>query len=95
MLQSLPANTAEENAWVNQLSVLINELILHDFNALLQLLYRVDVSEREVKSLLQQQPHQDAGMLLARMLLQRQKEKAALRRQFNQDSSGIPDEDRW
>ena len=78
-----------------RLAALLNEMILHDFEALLQLLYRVDVPEQKVKQLLRQQPETDAGLLLAGMLIKRQQEKEVLRQKFQSDNTGIADEDRW
>lgn len=78
-----------------RLSYLLNELILHDFHTLVQILYRVDVPEKELKELLQQQPGTDAGILLADMLIKRQKEKELLRKGYRSDNTDIPEEDRW
>ncbi|WP_132052146.1 hypothetical protein [Pseudocnuella soli] len=94
LLQQLPANASDEAAWLHRMGLVLNELILHDFNRLVQLLYRVDVSEKMVKELLQQHPEANAGLLLARLLLQRQQQKLASRNQFRNDAH-IPDEERW
>lgn len=93
LLQAAPAEADQEQLW--RLGNLLNDLILHDFNALVQLLYRMDVPEREVRALLQQNAHTNAGQLLARLLLQRQKEKALLREKLRSNPDNIPDEDRW
>src|SRR5215210_4343060 len=53
----------------------LNYLLLNDFNRLVQLLYRVDVDEEKMKKLLQDQPQTDAAVLIADLLIQRQKEK--------------------
>lgn len=65
-----------------RLALLLNDMILHDFESLVQLLYRVDVPENRLKQLLQQ-PHTDAGLLLANLLIERQEQKMALRKQFS------------
>lgn len=76
------------------LAVYLNDLLLHDFAALVQLLYRVDVSEKKLKAVLQAFPEEDAGTLLADLIIQRQQEKYRLR--SSSSSSGvIPDEEKW
>lgn len=95
-LLSQPA-TGEQNQQELKikLAALLNELIQHDFHALVQLLYRVDVPEKQVKQLLQQQPGTDAGILLATLLLKRQEEKEALRQQCSNNDAHIAEDDRW
>ena len=71
LLNTTPASHEAEEQQLQQLAELLNDLVLHHFDVLVQLLYRVDVPEQEVKKLLQQQPKQDAGLLLATLLLKR------------------------
>lgn len=59
----------------SELSAYLNHLLQNDFAALLQLLYRVDVSEEKLKATLQQNQHADAGDLLAELLIERQAQK--------------------
>lgn len=80
---------------IDALGSLLNELILHDFESLLYLLYRVDVSEREVRKILPTQPTADAGKLLAALLLQRQAQKEHTRAQMRQQDADIPEDERW
>lgn len=70
----------------------MNRWILTDFNALLQFLYRIDVSETRVRNLLKENPDEDAGRLLAKLVLERQWQKVQTRRQFK---SGDTTEERW
>lgn len=74
------------------LAVYINELILHQFNRLVQLLYRIDVSESKLKLLLKEHPEQDAGLLIARLIIERQLKKMETRKQFGSRES---DEEKW
>ncbi len=69
-------------------------MIADNFESLVQLLYQVDVPEKEVKLLLQQ-PHTDAGLLLAGILLERQQQKATWRKRFSTNNNDIPEQDRW
>jgi hypothetical protein len=57
------------------LAFYVNDLLLNDFPRLVQLLYRIDVSEKKVKEVLRAAPDQDAGLLIADLIVQRQLEK--------------------
>lgn len=86
---------APSAADMSLLAGLLNQLIIQDFESLVQLLYRVDVPEKKVRQLLRQQPGTDAGLLLAELLIARQREKAATRKRFKTGDGDIPAEDRW
>lgn len=88
----LPAE--KQQSLKKQLAVYLNDLLLHDFPQLVQVLYRVDVPEKKIKTVLQQHPSTDAGELLADLLLQRQAEKKASRHRF-QSPPDTSDEERW
>jgi hypothetical protein len=49
----------------------INDLIKNDFSKLVQLLYRIDVSEAKLKYILQAHPNEDAGKLIAAVVIER------------------------
>lgn len=49
----------------------INQLINHDFDYLLYLLYRIDISEPKLKKLLSEQPTTNAGQLIADLMMAR------------------------
>lgn len=66
----------------DQLIFYVNHLLLHDFNKLVQILYRVDVSERKLKELLQENPQTDAALIIADLLIKRQEEKIKIRKAF-------------
>lgn len=61
----------------------VNDLILHDFNALVQLLYRIDINESKLKNCLKENTSADAGPLIARLILERQWQKIETRRKFS------------
>jgi hypothetical protein len=61
----------------------INTMITVDFNRLLSLLYRVDVSEAKLKHLLRENSGVDAGLLIARLILERQWQKIETRRKYS------------
>ena len=72
----------------------INELLLHDFNKLIQLLYRVDVNENKLKNLLKANPQTDAADLIAELLIQRQIEKIKTKQAFKKNDN-ISEEEKW
>lgn len=82
-------------AWYLQLKEAVNELIEKDFDALLQLLYRVDVSEVKLRQLLHEFPAADASGIIANLLLERQLQKIKSRREHAQRDESIPDDERW
>lgn len=77
-----------------QLARYISDLIVNDQHTLIYLLYRVDLSEKKIKTLLQQQ-HEDAALLIAELIIERQLQKIALRKQFKQNDQHIPDDEKW
>ena len=80
---------------LKQLTDALNDLINHDFGKLVQLLYRVDVSENLVKKILQENPTEDAGGLIATLLVERQAQKIIQRQKWNTAENDIPDEEKW
>ena len=55
----------------SDLIAFINDCIQHDFNKLVQLLYRIDVSEEKLKYILQLNPNEDAAKLIAAVIIER------------------------
>ena len=95
LLRLTSALTAfEKQELREELVTYISLLLLNDFPALVQLLYRVDVSEEKLKTLLKENPETDAAVLIADLLIQRQQEKAALRTSAQKDTE-IPPEEKW
>lgn len=72
----------------------LNSWIQSDFNTLLQFLYRIDISESRIRLLLKENPHEDAGKILAKLVLERQWQKMQTRRQYKAGDAGT-DEERW
>ena len=72
----------------------INELLTTDFQKLIAILYRVDVSESNLKKLLQENPAADAGLIIADLMIERQlqKNKSKKETKINND---IPDDESW
>jgi len=76
------------------LAEIFNGWIRSDFNRLVQFLYRMDISESRLKLLLEENKESDTGLLIARLVLERQWQKIQTRRQFK-PGDAISDEERW
>jgi len=84
----------EESAFYRQLHEQINWLINNDFSKLVQMLYRLDVDEDKLRSLLEQQQNTDAATLIANIIIERQLKKAEVRNTTKNDTE-IPGDERW
>ncbi len=92
---SIPVNSTREQSAV-LLAERINYLIINDFSMLVQILYRIDVSEQKIKSLLKENKGSDAGKILASLIIERQTEKTRSRQQTGRDDKNTIDEtERW
>lgn len=78
-----------------QLSVYINELIKNDFDKLVTHLYRIDVSEAALKKLIRHHENEDAGNIIATMMLERQQQKIKSRSLYSGKNSYPSEEERW
>jgi len=74
------------------LETLMNELIKNDFSKLVQLLYRIDVSEAKLKNILQANPNEDAGKLIAQIVLERLAATKKARESFGNNLPKIEDD---
>ena len=73
----------------------INDLITTDFQKLVSILYRMDVSEIKLKQLLNENPGTNAALIIVDLMIERQAEKIRSRQQFNKQDENISDEERW
>jgi len=73
----------------------INDLINNDFQKLILILYRMDVSEIKLKQLLKENPGTDAGPIIADLMIERQEQKIKSRQQFNKPDENISDDEKW
>ncbi len=98
-LQKDFALTIEEKSTMQDLldilAKYINDLIHNNFEKLISLLYRIDISEKKLKQLLQDQPNEDAGKIIARMVIERELQKINSRQQFNKKEDIDNDEEKW
>jgi hypothetical protein len=72
----------------------INDLILHDFDQLIYLLYRLDIPEAKLKTILAEHPQEDAAKMIAALIIERQLQKKQSRAAFRQQGD-IPEDERW
>ena len=73
----------------------INELIKENFEKVVSLLYRIDVNENKLREVLRQSPGEDAGKLIATLIIERQLEKIKSRRNMGRDDNSLTSEERW
>ncbi len=92
----LPAteHVVSYNNLVNALSNYINDLITKDFSNLVNLLYRLDVSEDKVRTLIKEETHQPASISIAKLIIERQLQKIRQRTSFK-STDNIPEDEKW
>ncbi len=82
--------------WPAILELKVKDLLAHDFNLLVSLLYRLDVSDERISATLANHPQADAAKLLTALILEREQEKTKAR---NTISFSDPDdsfsEEKW
>jgi len=88
---------AEESSSLNiqMLADAINELLNKDFQKLVSILYRMDISEAKLRLLLKDNPGSDAAMIIANMMVERQAQKIKSRSQFKKQDDNINDDEKW
>jgi hypothetical protein len=84
-----------EQQLISQLETYVNQLIVHHFEQLVSLLYRIDVSENKITQVLQQQAGEDAAKLITRLIIERQLQKVASRKQYTRKFPEADDEEKW
>jgi hypothetical protein len=78
------------------LALRFNHLIQHEFDKLIAFLYRRDVSDQKLKGLLQAEPDTDAGLLIARLVIDREIKRHETWQQFQSNQSpDVDGVDRW
>ena len=89
----LPENTTEEELF-EKLSSHINYLIESNFQKLVSILYRVDIDEKKLRQLIQENSNKDAGMIITELIVERQLQKIKSRQQYKPDEN-ISDDEKW
>jgi hypothetical protein len=73
----------------------VNALVEKDFQQLIAILYRMDVNEHKLRSMLRDNPDSDAGSIIADLMIERQAQKIKSREQFRQQDNDITEEEKW
>jgi hypothetical protein len=78
----------------SKLTGAINELIVQDFSRLINVLYRLDISEEKLKSALLTNNNEQASDIIVALIIERQLQKIKTRQKFNSNDH-FSDEDKW
>lgn len=73
----------------------INEWLQTDFEKLIAALYRLDVNEDKLRSLLRRHTGQDAAVIITDLVLERQLQKMKSRQQFRSPGENIDENEKW
>jgi len=90
----MPAEISNQEL-LQRLAGYINHLIVRDFNQLVSILYRLDVSENKLKQMLNDNSDEDAGKIIAALIIERQLQKIKSRQQFKQRDNTIDENEKW
>lgn len=80
------------NNWEREFYEYINHLADTNFEKLVYLLYRIDVSENKITALLNTKHATNAGDLIAKAILERLEEKRITREKFKPTNNGSNEE---
>jgi hypothetical protein len=97
LLQELEALTEKQTAGELQqkLAQHVNDIINTDFDKLLQLLYRMDIDETKLRTVLLGQPDRNAGEMIAELMIERQLQKVKSRQQSSRRDNDIDENEKW
>jgi len=79
----------------SELATHINQLIKNNFERLVALLYKIDINEDKLKLHLLDNPTEDAGNVIASLIIERLQQKAAYKKQFSNKPSAADNEEKW
>jgi hypothetical protein len=77
-----------------KLAPVINEMMQFNFGQLMNLLYQLDVDERKVQHALLHSANENAGKLIAELIIERQMQKLKSRQEFRRDNH-IDETEKW
>jgi hypothetical protein len=86
--------TAPLSEWEELLAQKINGMIDSDFAGLIRILYRIDVEESKLRYLLNNNKAENTGLILARLIIERQMQKIMSRRNYKSNNRES-DEESW
>lgn len=73
----------------------VNELIKKDFQKLVSILYRLDVSEPKLRYMLKMHSEEDAGKIIATLIVERELQKIKTRQEFRKNENEIDEDEKW
>lgn len=73
----------------------INELLEKDFQKLISILYRMDINEDKLRSLLSANQETDAGIIIAQLLIEREVQKIKTREQYRGKDAKPDEDEKW
>ena len=79
-----PKTELSEQELLDYLADAIGYMIEHKMDFLLSLLYRLDVAERKINEALMPGNPEDANIALAKLVLERQKQRVATKRAYRE-----------
>ncbi len=95
IFNSTDASQLQDKLLHAKLTTLINNLIINDFDGLIFILYRLDVSEGKLKKLLSENKKEDAADIIATLIIERQLQKIKSRKEYKRDNDSIDEEEKW
>ncbi|GAC1379040.1 MAG: hypothetical protein NVSMB45_00720 [Ginsengibacter sp.] len=93
LVNIFPEFSSENQQLLESLAKYIDYLVRTDFQKLVVSLYRFDINESKLRSLLETEQDKNAGEIIAGLIISRQKEKIQSRK--SNQTSGNSDEERW
>src|SRR6188474_1472593 len=75
--------TIPKQQLVEKLSIFIDDLIQNNFQKLVAILYKIDVSEKKLKQLLQESEGVNAAGIISTLIIERQQQKIESRKKFS------------
>ena len=78
---------ADDDQLLDRLTEVVQQLIDEDFERLLLALYRIDVSEARVKRAIEAGAPGEAARVIATLVLERERQKAATRRRIDEEGT--------
>ncbi len=73
----------------------INDLLVHQFDKLVGILYRLDVNETKLRRAIEEAKGTDAAKLIAELIIERQVEKIHSRKKYRGPERLDDDEEKW
>ena len=80
---------------LNSLASVINDLLNNNFQKLIGILYRMDINENKLRRLLEENKNADAGMIIARLMIERESQKILTRKENSKKDRNISDDESW